>query len=149
MLNTEAPIYKSLISLGFSDKEVRVYLSVLELGRSTVARIARKAEINRTTGYDILSDLAAKTLVSISGKEPKQEYAAESPDNIKRLLEQKLEQDKKNLEAATAGLIPQLKSIHNVSQRPQVRFYEGQEGLREVFEDTLTAKEPIKVYASV
>jgi len=149
MLNTEAPIYKSLISLGFSDKEVRVYLAVLELGRSTVARIARKGEINRTTGYDILSDLAAKGLVSISGKEPKQEYAAESPDSIKKLLEAKLEQDKKKLEAASKDLIPQLKSIHNVSQRPQVRFYEGVEGLKQVYEDTLTSHEPIRAYANV
>lgn len=148
MLNTESPIYKGLIGLDFSHKEAAVYLALLELGRSTVARIARKAEINRTTGYDILDSLVVKGLASVSGKEPKQEYVAESPENIRKLLESRIERDKKFLGEATE-LIPQLKSMHNVGKRPQVRFYEGTEGLKEVYEDTLTSHETIRAYANI
>ena len=46
-------------------------------------------------------------------------------------------------------LIPNLKSTHNVSDRPVVRFYEGEEGLKHAYEDTLTSREPIRAYASV
>lgn len=148
MINTEMPIYKELLGIGFSHKETQVYLALLELGRSTVARIARKAEINRTTGYDILDSLVVKGLASVSGKEPKQEYVAESPDNIKKLLEQRIERNKKALEMASS-LIPQLKSMHNVRQRPQVRFYEGADGMEQVYEDTLTSHETIRAYANV
>ena len=49
---------KQLKSLGFSEKEARVYLALLELGPSTTTEIARKSKINRTTGYDILESLA-------------------------------------------------------------------------------------------
>jgi len=148
MQNTESPIYKGLLSIGFSEKEVSVYLALLEMGRGTVSQIARKAEIHRTTGYDILDDLVAKGLVSISGKEPKQEYAAESPENIQKLLESRLSKNKQSLGVAT-GLVPQLKSIHNVTKRPQVRFYEGTDGLKQVYEDTLTSRETIRAYANV
>ncbi len=51
--------------------------------------------------------------------------------------------------ANAKSLIPQLKSIHNVSERPKIMFYEGVEGLRQVYEDTLTSHEPIRGYANV
>jgi hypothetical protein len=36
-----------------------------------------------------------------------------------------------------------------LQDRPQVRFYEGTDGLQEVYEDTLTSHETIRAYASV
>lgn len=137
-----------LTDLGFSSKESQVYLALLELGKGTVSTISRKGGINRTTGYDILDSLAAHGLVSISGKKPKQEYIAESPDKLITFLQTKIKETEAQLEKARA-LAPQLKSLHNVSDRPKVRFYEGKEGLREVYEDTLTSSEPIRAYATV
>lgn len=147
-MNTNAPLKKSLISIGFSEKEVDVYIALLALGKGTVSEIARKANINRTTGYDILNTLVNEGLASISGKEPKQEYIAESPDKIRDILNGRLQKEQESLKLAE-NLIPQLKSIHNVSGRPQVRFYEGEEGLIQVYEDTLTSHEPIRAYATI
>lgn len=148
MFSPDSSLYKGLLSLGFTKKETCVYLALLELGKGTVSEIARKAEINRTTGYDILDQLVSRGLVSISGKEPKQEYAAESPEKIKKFLRQQAQQIEQNLKQAE-GLVPQLKSVHNVGGRPQVRFYEGREGLEQVYEDTLTSHETIRAYANV
>lgn len=139
---------KSLISLGFSDKEAGVYMALLKLGKGTVSEIARRARINRTTGYDILDTLIAKGLASMSGKEPKQEYAAETPEKILKLLQEKIEQDKNALEEARE-IIPRLTPFYQTGNRPRVRFYEGIEGLKEVYEDTLTSHEPIRAYANV
>ncbi len=138
---------ETLLSLGLSKREVSVYIALLELGRATVTKISRKAGINRTTGYDILDMLAHKNLVRLSGKEPREEYAAESPDKIIMLLEQKLSETEKQLSIAKEFL-PQLKSMHTIQDRPQVRFYEGIQGLKEVYEDTLTSTEPIVAYAA-
>jgi sugar-specific transcriptional regulator TrmB len=148
MINIESPIYKGLLNLGFSQKEASVYLALLELGQRTVSPIGRLAGINRTTAYDILEGLSAKGLVSVSGKEPVQEYVAESPEKILKLLDEQLKKDQTNLQQAQ-NLVPQLKSMHNISDRPRVKFYEGTEGLKQVYEDTLTAKETILAYANV
>jgi HTH-type transcriptional regulator, sugar sensing transcriptional regulator len=148
MIKTDSPIYKSLISIGFSEKEALVYLALLQLGKRTVTVIARNANINRTTVYDILDSLAAKGLVSISGKEPLQEYVAESPDKVLILVKQDIERKQTQLKEAE-NLVPQLKSMHNVTDRPQVRFYEGTEGMEQVYEDTLTSTETIRAYANV
>ena len=136
-----------LKSLGLSEKETAVYMAILELGRGTVTLISRKAGINRTTGYTILDSLAHQGLVRISGKEPKQEYVAESPDNVLNLLNKRLRETEEHIQAAKE-FIPKLKSIHKVEDRPQIKFYEGIEGLKQVYEDTLTSKEPIVAYAA-
>jgi len=138
----------SLIELGLTEKEANVYLALLKMGQGTVSAIARKAGIQRTTTYNILDSLVSKKLARISGKEPKQEYVAESPNIILKALKEKLDSTKEQLKKADKA-IPQLKSIHNIGQRPKVKFYEGKEGLITVYEDTLTSTEPIRAYATL
>jgi len=132
-------IRQLLTKSGFLDKEITIYLTILELGRGTVAEISRKAGINRSTGYVILDSLASKNLVTISGKEPKQEYVALSPSNLMKYLDNQAEQHKSIAENAKE-LIPELISFHNVGDRPRVSFYEGLAGLEHVYEDSLTSK---------
>lgn len=143
-----SPLEKQLKIIGLSENEISTYLALLELGKGTVSRISRKASLNRTTGYDILNRLVSKNLISISGKEPKQEYAAESPDNLELFIAKELERKQNELDEARK-IIPELKSLHNVLGRPKVRFYEGKEGLQQVYEDTLSSTEEILAYASV
>jgi len=141
-------LFSALEAVGLSNKEVRVYLALLELGQATAAQVARPAGINRTTAYDILGALAGKKLVVALGKEPKQEYKAESPDNLLILHKERIKRDEGML-GIIEELIPELKSVHRVGDRPVVRFYEGEDGLRHVYEDTLTSRETIRAFASV
>ena len=127
---------------GFLDKEVAIYLSILELGRGTVAEISRKAGVNRSTGYVILDSLTGKGLVSVSGKEPKQEYVAESPEKLGNYMSALAERQQR-LAKDVAELLPELTSLHKVGDRPSIRFYEGLAGLEYVYNDTLNSKEDI------
>jgi len=138
----------ALIAVGLSKNEAKIYLALLELGKGTVSEITRKANLNRTTGYDVLDGLVAKGLASVSGKEPKQEYIAESPDKIEALLKREVNATEEHLKEIK-NILPELKSLHNVAGRPKVRFYEGKQGLIEVYEDTLTSHETILAYATV
>jgi len=139
---------EELIAIGLSKNKAKIYLALLELGKGTVSEITRKANLNRTTGYDVLDGLVAKGLASVSGKEPKQEYIAESPDKIEILLKREISATEGHLKEIK-NILPELKSLHNVAGRPKVRFYEGKQGLIEVYEDTLTSHETILAYATV
>jgi len=143
-----SPIEKQLKIIGLSENEIVMYIALLELGKGTVSQISRKASLNRTTGYDVLNRLSSKKLISISGKEPKQEYVAESPDQIEILIRGELERRQSELIEARQ-IIPELKSMRTIGDRPKVMFYEGKEGLQKVYEDTLTSHEEILAYASV
>lgn len=149
-LNTKKPkneVEKLLELSGFSDKEIAVYLALLELGKGTVTEVARKSGVGRTHCYVILGELVSKELISVSGKEPKQEYISESPAKLKEYLQKEFLQ-KKEVYEKTMEIIPDLVSIHKTGNRPRVRFYEGENGLKTVYEDTLTAKENIYAFST-
>lgn len=148
MNNENIDIKKSLEYIGFSEKEVLIYLALLSLGKGTVTQISKKAGVNRPTAYHILASLESKNLVKVSGKEPKQEYVSESPDQIEKLIDEKIKADEARIVEARK-IIPELKSIHNVLNRPRVLFYEGKDGLERVYENTLTSTEEIRAFASV
>ncbi len=137
---------KQLIGIGLSDKQAGVYLASLELGPSTVNEISRRAGINRTTGYDILEMLVFEGLVSPLGKSKVQKYVAENPERIVQYAQNQIKRARDVLSEAKK-LAPELKSIYQKKEKPIVRFYEGKEGIKQVFEDTLTAKETIVGYA--
>jgi len=148
MQNKHTQLKINLQSFGFSEKEADVYVALLELGKGTVSKISQQAGINRTTGYDILGSLVNKKLVSVSGKEPKQEYAAEPPTAITEYLKRQIMQTEEFIKQAEK-ILPELTLLHTIENRPKIRFYEGTDGLEYVYEDTLTSSEPIRAYATV
>lgn len=139
---------KKIKNSGLPDSQMQVYVALLKLGKGTVAEVMREAGMNRTTGYSVLDALIKKGLVAISGKEPKQEYVAESPDRLEEYLRGEAEEADTRAKEIKK-IIPELKSIHNVARRPKVMFYEGEEGLERVYEDTLSSHEPIRAYANI
>lgn len=137
----------ALQKLGINKKESDLYISFLGIGKGKVSEIAKRAGINRTGAYDILANLSQKGLVSISGKEPKQEYRCEDPEQILKFLRHNIERKEEDYRYAQL-LLPELKSMYKVGTRPQVKFYEGVEGVKKVYEDTLTASGPFVAMAS-
>lgn len=138
--------HEQLIKLGFSQKEAGVYLALLELGPSTATEIARKAGINRTTSYDILESLVGDGLLNLTGEAKIQKYSAESPEKVIKFLENKIKQAENRLNEAQM-LLPQLLSIFTTKEKPKIKFYEGVEGMKEAFENTLNAEGEILAYA--
>ncbi len=117
---------ETLQSFGLNPKEISVYLATLELGKARVSEISRKSGIERTLCYSILGKLENLGLVKEVSTGPRKLFLAEPPENI--VLRQKERLQK------VQELLPELKSIYNLSPRkPQIRFYEGKEGLLAIF----------------
>jgi HTH-type transcriptional regulator, sugar sensing transcriptional regulator len=122
-----------LEQLGLGYKEDDVYLALLELGAAGVNEIAIKANIKRTTTYDVLSSLGKKGLIGQTQKGKKRLFFAEEPEKLNKLLSEK----KQRLEE----MMPILKSLYNTAgSKPKIRYYEGKEGLKDVYRDTLNYK---------
>jgi sugar-specific transcriptional regulator TrmB len=90
--------------------------------------------------------LAKDGLINFVGETKIQRFVAESPDKVVSLLESKVWKNQESLKKAQT-LLPELLSVYNFKQKPKVKFYEGVEGLKEAFEDTLNAKGEILAYA--
>ncbi len=125
---------------GLLEKEIKIYLTVLRLGPSSVRRLASESGINRGTTYDILKKLIADGLVNYYSKE-KRNFIAEDPRKLADAIEErqeKLERVKMNIE----DILPELKSIYdNAENRPKVKYFEGKKGVRIVLQDILDTME--------
>ena len=81
----------TLQNYGLSEKEARIYLTVLELGTSIASTIARRAEINRISTYTLLEDLTRDGIVNETSKAGVKYYSVISPDILLKHAEQKYE----------------------------------------------------------
>ena len=50
--------------LGLEEKEAKIYLALLKLGKANVAKISKEAQIERTLCYSIIQKLIEKGLLS-------------------------------------------------------------------------------------
>ena len=124
---------KNLQKLGLTDKEALVYSKALELNNFSVIQIARKTNLKRPTCYLILDSLLQKGLVSLTPNSKKLLYTAEPADVL-------IEQAERNILLAKK-IAPFLNSLkQNNSEMPAIKFYSGQEGIRNIYEDLLKSK---------
>ncbi len=123
--------------LGFSEKEIKVYTTLLGLKQASVRQLAMASGINRGTTYDILKSLMKEGLTSYFHKEKKQYFVAENPDAITAVIERR--QNKlDDLKKEAGQIIPMLKAIYEMSdEKPVVKYYEGRRGIRIILNDVL------------
>ena len=62
--------------LGFSGNEIKVFLSLAEVGKSPASLIAKRVHIPRTTAYSVLDKLVERGVVSIEHKGSSTFYTA-------------------------------------------------------------------------
>lgn len=141
-----------LQNIGLNQKEIKTYLITLELGTQPASVIARRVDIPRNTTRFILDKLVDRGLIKKSTKANTQLYTPEEPKNLTNLLERQ----RIDANAVIDEKIGQLNEVmaeletryRPESTKPKVTFYEGDEGLIKVYEDTLTSSETLRSFAS-
>ncbi len=115
---------EALQNVGLSEKEARVYLTLLEMGTASAYAIAEKSGIKRPTTYVILDELRKKGLVLKIPKAKKRNFVAKSPQEFFRNQELKVQMSKQ--------VLPELISIAgNPERKVKVLYYEGLKGIDE------------------
>lgn len=118
----------SLEKLGLTSQEARLYLALLQFGKSPVGAIASESGLHREVVYTGLAKLQAQGLVQSLEKKKIRHYQALHPQELLKKAERKFELAK--------AILPQLKA--RFSQPPlSVRIFEGAEGFEETQQDIL------------
>ena len=126
-----------LKNFGLSEKEIAVYLALVELGPSSVRDISAKSKVNRGTSYDILKSLIEIGIVSYYNKESKQYFIAEQPEKLLSAIDQKKE-DLDEVRGHIEQSLPLIKTLfEKQGGKPSVKLYEGAKGIRQILEDVL------------
>lgn len=134
-------LVKNLQDLGLTDKEAKVYVSLSEIKEATPQQLAVRAGINRATSYVILESLLKRGLVRSAIKQKRLHYILESPSQILNLLEkQKIEIENRINQAKV--ILPELDMLDKLtSERTNIRFFEGKEGIR-LFQKEIAHADP-------
>ncbi len=135
-------LYSVLTEVGLSENEARVYLAALSLGPTTILRIARAAEIRRTTAYPVIESLKRRGLMNIELKGLKQLFVAENPQKLENVLESR----KTKFEEA----FPEFAALYNLKGgEGVVKYYEGLESVKNVYEGLLRDIRPREDYLAI
>ncbi len=126
-----------LNSLGLNKNEILLYELLLKLGEVPVADLIHASKLKRPTLYKTLYSLEKKGLVTQKDIRKKIHFKPESPTLLLEQAEnlyKSLERTKDSLQA----VLPKLMSDFSLSvERPVVTTYEGIEGLKKIYLDTL------------
>lgn len=123
-------LYKTLIDVGLSDNEAKVYLNSLNLGKTTILSLSKASEVKRTTVYSVVESLKKLGLMKIEQIGWKTYYSAENPEKLERIIENK----RKELQE-TLGDFKSLYSTEGGSSL--IKYYEGIEAVKNIHLDFL------------
>ena len=112
---------KELKSSGLSENEAKVYLAALELGETSVYRLAKKSGVKRTTTYLAVESLKEKGLMSGYNRNNVTICYAENPKKITDHLEKK----KRSLDK----IMPELLAFTNlIDKKPKIQTVSASKG---------------------
>ena len=129
-----------LENVGLNEKEAKIYLAALEMCSSPVSKIAKRAKINRVTTYDILEKLIKKGLISFITNDKIKYFTATEPEILVKKYKRRAQ--------ALHKALPELKRLHGDTNHPLVRYFEGLDGIKGIYTDTLTSKTEIVNYGN-
>lgn len=124
---------EQLLKLGFNEKDAEIYLALMKFGKSSIANLMKKTQIERRTIYDVLERLMQKGFASYFEENTRKFYLPIKPEIILEDFEQK----KKDFEK----IIPKLNSLKKDSEETKVEILKGVKGLKSIFLEIAKSKE--------
>lgn len=119
-----------LRDMGFSEREAKVYISLLSLGETTVGPIAAKTRIQHSKIYQTLEKLIDRGLVTFVIKSRTKYFSAQNPKIILNMIKEK--------ERKFSEILPDLQKKAEFSKKPQIAtVYEGYRAIKSMFETIL------------
>ena len=126
-----------LQTMGLTKNEIELYELLVKIGESPVSVITREISLKRPTIYKSLSTLEKKGLITKRDISKKIHFRPESPEKLLALADEQyknLDRMRTNLQA----ILPMLGSEFILStEKPVVKIYEGREGIKDIYKDTL------------
>jgi len=142
-------IYEDILTkAGLTSDQAKVYEALLKGGVMPASKVALKAGLKRGLGYKVIEQLVSLGLVEKIEKKVTL-FAALHPSKIKENI-QKRTDELRNIESTLSGALGPMISDYNLtSGKPNVQFFEGEQGVKKVLEDSLFSREEILSYADI
>lgn len=134
---------------GLTPPETRIYLTLLEIGSSTVLELSKKTKLNRTTTHIYIDKLKDKGLITELQVGNRRKIIPEPPEKLKLVIEN----EKVELRRKEEGIESLINKIYDTitnaksSSDSSVKYYEGINSISALYDEILQASE-IRTYAN-
>jgi len=118
-----------LSELGLTNAEIKIYLALLELGKSTAGPIIKKTDLQNSVVHLTLPKLIDKGLASFVVKGGVKEYSATSPEHIFKFIDEKKSRFQK--------LLPELVAKQKEKSKEGAEVFQGIKGLKVMLYDLI------------
>lgn len=120
----------TLMEIGLTEGESKIYLSLLKLGSVPVKIIKEETKIHRTTIYDFLDKLINRGLVGYVVKKNVNYYSAVNPSKLLDIIKEK--------EQVLNDAIPFLIKLYESEKKDiKIEAYKGLEGIKTILNDII------------
>lgn len=125
-----------LENIGLTDGEIRVYLSLIELGQSPAGQIVRKSKVSSSKIYDVLDRLIEKGMVTYITKGKRRLFRAAPPSRLIDFVDKQRE-ELSDKEERLRELLPELERLRKAEPTVGAEILEGAQGIKAFFEMSL------------
>lgn len=132
--------YQLFTRIGLNEKERKTFLHLLELGAQPISVIAKHVGIPRTTMYVVIESLRKHQLVELFERSGVKYVKCIPASAIPNVLKNRVRQIEQTISIVEETL-PNLQALENkLSITPKVKFFEGKDEVKEMYEKILTEK---------
>ncbi|MFH1065425.1 MAG: helix-turn-helix domain-containing protein [Nanoarchaeota archaeon] len=122
-----------LEDLGLTQAEIKVYMSLLELGASTAGKVLEKSGLQNSVVHRALNSLIEKGLISFVLEGKRKAYHAANPENFHDFIESK----KKRFDE----ILPELKKKQMLAKKANfAEAFKGKRGISQMYMTLLNSK---------
>jgi sugar-specific transcriptional regulator TrmB len=126
---------ESLEKLGLTKPQAKAYISLIKEGNLTPPALANKIKESRSNTYKILDRLIELGLVTRREEQKKFVYRPESPVALERLARDARNEALAHEKQIKDHMPTLLSYFYTFSEQPGIRFFRGEAGIKEVFND--------------
>ncbi|MFA6462242.1 MAG: helix-turn-helix domain-containing protein [Candidatus Woesearchaeota archaeon] len=139
---------KLLKEIGLTETEIKIYLSLLNLGATSARKIVDDTGVYRKNLYDALNRLIEKGLVSYVIENKIKFFQAKKPENLEKYLDEKkakIEEQRQEVKK----IISEMNSYPGKAPAEiESEIYRGTEGIKTILKECLNYKEVLFIGAT-
>lgn len=128
---------ESLISLGLTPEEVRIYFDLLESGATTAGELAKRIGMVRPTVYNCLQKMTEKGVITRTLRHGVRTFAAQPPRHVGSLFQRRIRDMEKQQSVFQSHLEELERKMATHFLSPRFQLYEGKDGLKHVIQEIL------------
>ena len=139
---------RTLTDIGLNETQAKVYLILIKNGSLTPPQTATILNIKRTNAYAVLDQLQELGLASKKEIRKKVAYWAENPIALEKLAKNKRDKALEHEKLVQSSMPTLLNYFYTFTDQPGVRFFQGTEGIKDIYNDMLRTGKDIFVIRS-